>query len=174
MSRVIAVAGGTSPTLCRFIVTAIAQTENKPVVFTRRSGGTTSANQYGAEIRPVDYADHTSLVEAPKGVHTVISVIKAPGPEWLSYQVNLLNAAKEAGDKRFAPSAFENGPLMDGKVDLLGLKPPVWQACLDSSLECARFSGGMFMNYLGLGKDFYGTSERELEVLQGFDDVPVI
>lgn len=174
MTRVIAVAGGTSPTLGRSIVTAVTQTENKPVILSRQTGNSAPTTKYGAEVRPVDYTDHASLVEALKDVHTLISVIKVPGPEWKSYQINLLNAAKEAGVKRFAPSEFENGPLMDGKVDLLGLKPPVWQACLDSGLECARFSGGMFMNYLGIGRDFAGDNDRELDVLQGFEDVPVI
>jgi hypothetical protein len=122
----------------------------------------------------VDYEDHSSLVSALKDVHTVISVIKVPGPEWLTYQTNLLHAAKEAGVKRFAPSEFENGPLADGKVDLLGLKPPMWEECLKSGLECARFSGGMFMNYLGIGKDFGSDKEREQEVMQNFVDIPVI
>jgi hypothetical protein len=63
---------------------------------------------------------------------------------------------------------------MDGKVDLLGLKPPMWHQCQASSLECARFSGGMFMNYLGIGKDFNGDAKRELDVMQGFVDAPVI
>jgi hypothetical protein len=101
-------------------------------------------------------------------------VLKIPGPEWLEYQLNLLRAAEEAGVKRFAPSEFENGPLLDGKVDLLGLKPPMWQACEASSLECARFSGGMFMNYLGIGNDFGDDEKRKLDVMQGFVDVPVI
>jgi uncharacterized protein YbjT (DUF2867 family) len=122
----------------------------------------------------VDYTDHASLVGALKDVQTVISVLKIPGPEWLEYQVNLLKAAEEVGVKRFAPSEFENGPLLDGKVDIIGLKPPMWQQCKARSLECARFSGGMFMNYLGIGKDFNGDAERELDVMQGFVDVPVI
>ena len=174
MSRVIAIAGGTSPTLGRSIVTAIAEIENKPIVLTRKSGGSTTSVPDGVEIRPVDYTDHASLLQALKDVHTVISVLKVPGPEWLTYQVNLLHAAKEAGVKRFAPSEFENGPLMDGKVDLLGLKPTVWKECLESGLECARFSGGMFMNYLAFGRDFGRDEKRKLDVLQGFEDVPAI
>lgn len=63
---------------------------------------------------------------------------------------------------------------MDGKVDLLGLKPQVWQQCESSPLECARFSGGMFMNYLGIGRDFENDQQRKLNVMQGFEDVPVI
>ena len=86
--------------------------------------------------------------------------------------MNLLNAAKEAGVKRFAPSEYENGPLADGKVDILGLKPPVWEACEKSGLECARLCCGMFMNYLALGEDLQGDKRDEL--LHGFEDEPVI
>jgi hypothetical protein len=174
MSKVIAIAGGTSPTLGRSIVTAIKDTPNTPIILTRKSSKPSSTTVEGVEVRPVDYIDHASLVEALKGVHTVISVLKIPGPEWLEYQVNLLRAAVDAGVKRFAPSEFENGPLMDGKVDLLGLKPPMWQQCEASSLECTRFSGGIFMNYLGIGKDFGYDEERQQDVMQGFVDVPVI
>ena len=63
---------------------------------------------------------------------------------------------------------------MDGKVDLLGLKPPMLQECQASSIECARVSGAMFMNYLGIGKDFGGDAKREADVMQGFVDIPVI
>ena len=143
---IIAVAGGTSPTLGRSIVSAIAQTKNTPVILTRQSPNA-PRSQYGAEVRQVDYTNHKSLVEAVQGVHTVISVLKIPGPEWSTYQINLLNAAKTAGVKRFAPSEFENGPLADGKVDILGLKPIVWKECEASGLECARFSGGMYVQY---------------------------
>lgn len=138
----IAIAGGTSPTLGRSIVNAISQTTNTPVILTRQSPNAPST-KYGAEVKQVDYADHGSLVDALRDTHTIISVLKIPGPEWATYQINLLEAAKAAGAKRFAPSEFENGPEADGRVDILGLKPVVWQKCVESGLECARFSGGM-------------------------------
>lgn len=145
----VAVAGGTSPTLGRSIVSAIAQTSNEAIILTRKSPNAPTT-KYGAKVRQVDYTDHKSLVAALRDVHTVISVLKIPGPEWATYQINLLHAAKEAGVKRFAPSEFENGPLADWRVDILALKPGVWKECEQSGLECARFSGGMsveLMNY---------------------------
>ena len=174
MSRTIAIAGGSSPTLGRSIVTAISQTSNTPIILSRLTNSPPPTTLYDAEVRPVDYTSHSSLVSALDGVHTVISVLKIPGPEWLTYQINLLQAAKKAGVKRFAPSEWENGPLADGKVELLALKPIAWQECMKSGLECTRFGGGMFMNYLGLGRDFGEDEELEQEVLQGFVDVPVI
>ena len=79
--------------------------------------------------------------------------------------------------KRFAPAEYENGPAAEGKVDILALKPPVWEACEKSGLECARFCCGMFMNYLGLGcglEDGEGGREKEEALLHGFQDEPVI
>ena len=138
----VAVAGGTSSTLGRSIVTAISQTTNTPVILTRQSPHAPST-KYKAEVRQVDYTDQDALVKALSDVHTVISVLKIPGPEWAEYQINLLHASKRAGVKRFAPSEFDNGPLADYRVDILGLKPGVWKECEASGLECARFSGGM-------------------------------
>ena len=126
-------------------------------------------------MRYVDYTSVSSLTSALQGVETVISVLKIPGPEWITYQLNLLTAAKEAGVKRFAPAEYEIGPVALGKVDILALKPPVWEACEKSELECARFCCGMFMNYLGLGHKFEGKMrKKEKELLHGFQDEPMI
>ena len=122
----------------------------------------------------MDYDDLESLVTALKGVHTVISVLKIPGKEWASYQINLLNAAKQAGVKRFSPSGFEAGPLAGRKVELLKGKLPVRGACLAGGLEVTRFNSGMFMNHLALGRDLGDDDQRKLKVLGGFNDEPVI
>lgn len=162
----IAVAGGTSPTLGRAIVTAISEnTRNTAIIL---SSQTNLTSKHGAEVRTVDYSSLASLSSALQDIHTVISVVKIQAPQAVEYETNLLYAAKDAGVKRFAPSAFENGPLATERVTILSLnKPAVWQACLDSGLEVARFSGGLFMNYLALG------SKRE-EAEQGLVDAPII
>jgi hypothetical protein len=169
----IAIVGGTSPTLGRAIVTSIQKTPNSCIILSRHSANAPKT-KYGAEVRLVDYEDPKSLAEALRGVHTVISVLKIPPPYWATNQINLLNAAKLAGVKRFAPAEFEAGPSADGRVELLKVKLPVWDACLSSGLEVARFNCGMFMNHLALGRDFKGDTERELQVLGGFKDEPVI
>lgn len=162
----IAVAGGTSPTLGRAIVSAInGETNNNAIILSSRpSEGT----KYGCEVCTADYGSIPSLVNALSGVHTVISVLKIVGPHAVEYETNLLHAAKAAGVRRFAPAAFENGPLATVRVTILAMnKPAVWQACLDSGLEVARFSGGMFMNYLALGSGID-------DATQGLFDEPII
>ncbi|KAF2718517.1 NAD(P)-binding protein [Polychaeton citri CBS 116435] len=156
----IAIAGGTSPTLGRSIAVAICTltSQNTPIILAR-SSPTAPTTKYECEVRQVDYDSPASLAAGLKDIHTVISVIRSTSPAWVASQVALLHAAKKAGVKRFAPSAFEFGPLADGKVDVMaGVKHQVWQACLESGLEVAQFSGGGFMNYLLIGFEF-GTGE---------------
>lgn len=154
---IVAIAGGTSPTLGRSIVHAIQSTSNinTPIILTRRSESAPKT-KWNAAVRQVDYDNHISLVAALHGVHTVISVIKVVGPQWLTCQLNLLQAAQEAGVKRFAPSEFGLGPLADDRIDVLTVKAKVWEACLDSGLEVGRFVCGGYMNHLSLGYDFKG------------------
>lgn len=163
----VAVAGGTSPTLGHAIVTAINSTSSNPaVILSSRKPDTPTC--FDSEIRTVDYGSLTSLQAALHDIHTVISVVKIIGPLAVEHETNLLHAAKAVGAKRFAPAAFENGPLATEQVTILAMtKPAVWRACLESGLEVARFSGGMFMNYLALGSD-------RKEAVQGLIDEPII
>ena len=167
---IIAVAGGSSPTLGRVIVAAIRAGKNTPVILSRKvsEDSTRPVTRYGVPVRYVDYSSHDSLVAALRDVETVISVTKIPGLEWSSQQITLLKAAAAAGVKRFAPSEFEAGPGAQGMVDVTAQKGDVWAACEASGLECARFCNGMFMNYLALG------TEREKELSQGLIDWPII
>lgn len=169
---IIAVAGGTSSTLGHSIVRAIAATTNIPIILSRANPSKPQPTHcYDAQVRYVDYTSHISLVSSLQGVQTVISVLKIHGPEWATYQINLLNAAKTVGCKRFAPSQFESGPLADGKVDAVGPKLAVWQACKESGLEVARFSCGMFMNYHAIGCE---NKKQGGKALHGYADQPII
>jgi hypothetical protein len=82
------------------------------------------------------------------------------------YHQKMLEAAKAAGVKRFAPSDWGMGPLAKQKVDLVGAKLEIWDLCLGSGLECTRFFVGMFMNYLGQGCP----ADRREEALAGLED----
>lgn len=177
---IIAIAGGTSPTLGRSIVTSILSTSNKntPVILTRQSP-TAPRTAHGAAVRQVDYSNPISLAAALQGVHTLISVIAVVGPQWLDVQLALLRAAREAGVKRFVPSEFGLGRLADERVDVLKAKGRVWEACLAAreesggAMEVGRFNCGAFMNYLCVGEGF-GGEERAQEALAGLDDMAVI
>lgn len=135
-------------------------------------------------MRQVDYANPHSLKAALQNVHTLISVIKITGPEWVDVQLALLRAAQEAGVKRFAPSEFGMGGLGGERVGVLEGKERVWRACLaaaeEGGLEVGRFCCGAFMNYLSVGEGFGflpsggGREERVREALAGLEDMNVI
>ena len=166
----VAVAGGTSPTLGKSIVTAIIQRDIDEVVILSRITSSSSCQskfKYGAAIRTVGYDSVESLTQGLTDVHTLISIIKPNHfDELVPLHQKMLEAAKAAGVKRFAPSDWGMGPLANQKVDLIRAKQKVWDLCLGSGLECTRFFAGMFMNYLGQGCPV----DRREEALAGLED----
>lgn len=122
----IAVAGGSSPSLGRVIVQAIKAGKNIPIILSRSSKSNASKGEcYGAEVRYVDYSSQDSLIQALKGIETIICVLKIAGPEWSTVQLNLLKAAEVAGVKRFAPAEFGLGQQARGRYCIEG-------CCLES------------------------------------------
>lgn len=101
----------------------------------------------GVDVRPVDYSNHTQLVNALRDVHTLLSTVGGQG--LLESQLALLKAAQEAGVKRWAPSEYA-GSGYEG-VDLYQPKAAVWEATTQSGLEYTRFSCGLFMSILATG-----------------------
>ncbi|KAJ5641837.1 hypothetical protein N7490_005837 [Penicillium lividum] len=171
----IAIAGGTSPTLGASIVSALLATGRyTPVILSRKIKQVPSwlsSLHQNVEIRHVDYNSHESLVAALRDVGVVISVLLIPGPDWVTVQVNLLHAAEEAGCRRFAPSEFALTDRAHTMVYLLGAKSIVWKEVEVSisrgKIDAARFPCGMFMNYLGIG--IHDEAIR-LEALAGFQE----
>jgi hypothetical protein len=104
----------------------------------------------GITVREVDYASHSSLVQALQGVHTVLSFIGGSASALRDSQLALVSAAQEAGVKRFAPSEFAlRGGGYD--LDLYAGKREVWDAVVASGMEYTRFSCGIFMGLLATG-----------------------
>lgn len=110
-------------------------------------------SKLGVEVRAVDYLNHTELVQALEGVHTVISSIAPKDNPTLDAkkdtQLALIEAARLAGVKRFAPSEFAHGAY-DG-IDLYAFKALSWDAVQKSGMEYTRYSCGLFMNILASG-----------------------
>ena len=166
----VAIAGGTSPTLGKAIIKAIKDGDRHEVVVLSRTNPKSTrgwACGQNFNVRVVDYGSIASLSQGLEGVHTLVSVIKSRNPnEMILYHQNMLEAAKLAGVKRFAPSEFEMGPTAQQKVDQLQSKLRIWDLCQKSGLECTRFTLGMFMNYLGHGCP----DDRREEALAGLED----
>ncbi|KAK2756740.1 hypothetical protein FQN54_005186 [Arachnomyces sp. PD_36] len=154
----VAIPGGSSA-LGTSIVNALLATSGRhtPVILSRHKSGLNkkSISPLGVEIRYVDYSDHQSLVEALQGVHTLISTLHVSTPQdWVTFHVNLINAAKELGVKRFAPSEWSLGVRAYPKLEISTPKIQVWEAVKASGLEGTRFNCGLFMDYLAVGSAY--------------------
>ncbi|KAL4946475.1 hypothetical protein BDV06DRAFT_234072 [Aspergillus oleicola] len=167
----IALPGGTG-TIGHSILSALLTPPNpelyKPIILSRATDehptGTTTLKQitslhdkknYDVETRFVDYTSLPQLKSALKGIHTCISTLLIPGPECVTYQLNLLSACMEVGVRRFAPSEFALPQSSHGLVDVDHGKITVWDevqnAVKEGKIDAAAFPVGMFMNYLGIG-----------------------
>lgn len=171
----VAVAGGASPYLGRSIVTGILSLAPhwKITIISRSSSPIPTwlppiLEDKRVELRRVNYADHSSLVSALQGTHTVISAVgfSASDPSWFSTELALLNAAVESGAKRFAPSEWGIGVLATPQIDAFSGSVRIWEACEEAAaaigLEWTRYECGLFMNYLGFGVPSDGPGGREL------------
>ncbi|KAF8907957.1 hypothetical protein CPB84DRAFT_1674597 [Gymnopilus junonius] len=111
----------------------------------------------GALVKAVDYSSvpsiATALSDHSEPVHTVISCIASFDlPEMVKSQLNLLQAAKQVGAKRFAPSEFGMPREANQIIEVYHeIKDPVWKAAEESGLEVTAFTCGLFMNYLAHG-----------------------
>lgn len=60
----------------------------------------------GVHWRVVNYDDKEDLVEALKGIHTLLSFVQLLADPQNQSQKNLIDAAIDAGVERFAPSEY--------------------------------------------------------------------
>lgn len=168
----VAVAGGTG-TIGSSIVSALASSgRHTPVILSRSAPSTPSTTTRVVETRVVDYASHESLVQALRDIDAVISALLIPGPEFVSYQLNLLRAAEEAKCKRFAPSEWALSYDAHKIVSIDKVKLMVWdevkRSVSQGRIDAALFPCGMFMNYLGIG------APKEAEARAGFREGPMM
>jgi hypothetical protein len=160
---IIAVAGGTSPALGKSIVQAChSSSEHTVIVVSRKSSNIPDwLGKLGVTVYTVDYMSHSDLVKALQGVDTVISTLFSYESGWASAQISLLNAALEAGARRFIPSDWGYGPKMPPRVTSLLQQTKVWASCREKKrlypdFEWISVHCGGFMNYLGLGSSVEG------------------
>lgn len=159
----LALAGGTSPSLGRAIVTAILEDQRLSawnlVILSRSSHIPTWLRAIDPDakrhiIHRVDYRSTDSLAHALQGVHTVVSVTSATDGTQATTQINLLDSALSAGCKRFAPSRWGLGcEGWEAVESLRWLDRGVREHCSvhKDEIEIANFNCGGFMNYIGLG-----------------------
>ncbi|OTB02566.1 hypothetical protein M426DRAFT_264367 [Hypoxylon sp. CI-4A] len=146
----VAIAGGTGQVSREIIDAILASKKHDITILSRRE---TPADPIAPAIhwQTVDYNDKKSLVEALQGIHTLLSFIQILSDPGQKSQKNLIDAAIEAGVKRFAPSEYGS----KGTVDMAWWqgKEKVREYLRELNengevLEYTLFQPGLFLNYL--------------------------
>ncbi|KAK2737810.1 hypothetical protein FQN57_007368 [Myotisia sp. PD_48] len=123
-----------------------AQGKHEITVFSRKD--VPELANRGIEVEKIDYTDSIQLVEALKGVHTVLSFVSSG--ENNEPQKTLVDACIAAGVKRFAPSEWgpknQPGGLFQFKCDIHEYLKQVNSK--QAVLEYCLFQPGIFMNYI--------------------------
>ncbi|KAL4779908.1 hypothetical protein BJX76DRAFT_364845 [Aspergillus varians] len=183
IQRLIAIPGGTGTIGHSIVAALLDHPEYKPIILSRAtptkpdgtSNTTIASSGIPVETHHVNYASIPSLTTALQGVDTVISTLLIPGPEWVTYQLNLLSASIEVGAHRFAPSEWALSQKAHTEIDIDAGKIVVWdavkKAVADGKIDAAAFPVGMFMNYLAIG---IPDRDREIEARAGFREGPLM
>jgi len=155
----VAVVGATSA-LGHALVSGLLQESGIQVVLLTRQSSTSAKDfsQYtsqGVELRPVDYTSIPQLTSAFAGVETVINTLFFRD---ITPIVNLIEASKAAGVKRFAPSEFMFTSKANARLDLFEPKRRIWEKVKQSGLEYTAFQNGIFVDFFALGapKEYTG------------------
>jgi nucleoside-diphosphate-sugar epimerase len=148
----VAVAGVTSG-LGHAIASGLLECSDiQTILLTRQSSSPSDLSTFtsrGAIIKVVEYSSIPDLVSALAGVETVISAISPYIDS--TPTLNLIHAAKTAGVRRFAPSAFAFPPATYSHVDFYASKIQALEVLRESGLEFTSFQNGMFMDYFAFG-----------------------
>ncbi|KPM34372.1 hypothetical protein AK830_g12202 [Neonectria ditissima] len=159
----IAIAGGSSE-LAREVLDALVATQKHDIIALVRKDPSGFPSLPGVKWVQTTYEDKSELIRLFEGVHTVLCFIAVhldPGNE---NQKRIIDAAIEAGVKRYAPSEWStqlayqsSGVKLESSTDVM----PWYTGKVEIShyleslnkdqnvLEYTRFQPGSFMNYLG-------------------------
>ncbi|THY50650.1 NAD(P)-binding protein [Aureobasidium pullulans] len=144
----IAFAGGSGNVGSEIIDVLVATQKHEIVLLSRKEA---PAATQGITWVQVDYQDQAQLTKALNGVHTVLSFISEQDDPSSPLQKNLINAAVQAGVKRFAPSEWaSSGTDQMGWYAYKGEIRRYLQQLNDKEkvLEYTLFQPGLFLNYL--------------------------
>ncbi|KAE9378972.1 NAD(P)-binding protein [Stipitochalara longipes BDJ] len=146
----IAIAGG-SGQVGREVVDALVATKKHEIVILSRNVAAVDDNSSEIAWRTIDYNDKSSLVEALRGIHTVLSFTQLLADPENTSQKNLIDASIAAGVKRFAPSEWGSASAIDmpwwaGKDEIKEYLKKVNET--EKVLEYTLFQPGLFLEYL--------------------------
>ncbi|KAI5795305.1 hypothetical protein DFH27DRAFT_564226 [Peziza echinospora] len=106
----------------------------------------------GAEVAIIDFENPSTIVNALTGIHTLISVVFDYDPaNFERTQIILIDAAKEAGVTRFAPSEWCWSEEFNNYSDWYTPKRAIMKHVRESGLEYTAFRPGHYLNRLAFG-----------------------
>ncbi|GKZ21814.1 hypothetical protein AbraIFM66951_008722 [Aspergillus brasiliensis] len=147
----VAIAGGSGNVAQEVIDRILAKGSHEIVVLSRRIPQRT--DNINTRWVQVDYESKASLVRAFSDIDTVLSFLAIPDPtSMVRLQKNMIDAAIEAGVRRFAPSEW--GSTIKSDMGIYGYKDEVRRYLAevnehDKRLEYCLFQPGFFTNYFG-------------------------
>ncbi|KAK7432009.1 hypothetical protein QQZ08_001299 [Neonectria magnoliae] len=152
----IAVVGGSSE-LAREVLDALVATQRHEIIALVRKDPSGFPFLPGVKWLQTTYEDKSELIRLFEGVHTVLCFITVHSDLGNETQRRIIDAAVEAGVKRYAPSEWSTGVKLESSTDVM----PWYIGKVEIShylenlnknkkvLEYTRFQPGSFMNYLG-------------------------
>ncbi|KAH8651322.1 hypothetical protein BX600DRAFT_489765 [Xylariales sp. PMI_506] len=146
----IAVAGG-SGQVSREVIDALVSSNKHEITILSRNERTSPDIIPGLQWQVVDYGSKESLMEALRGIHTVLSFVQTLSDPDQQSQKNLIDAAISAGVKRFAPSEYGskdtiNMPWSHPKQVIRDYLKEVNKN--EEVIEYTLFQPGLFLDYL--------------------------
>ncbi|KAL7907528.1 hypothetical protein GGI35DRAFT_456437 [Trichoderma velutinum] len=146
----VTIAGGSGP-VAREIIDALLVTGKHSVTILSRREASEKDVIPGTTWRAVDYSNHSALVEALKGTHTLLSFVQIMQQSGQDTQKQLIDASVAAGVKRFAPSEY--GSSGTAHMSWYSGKEVAREYLrkLNASgkvLEYTLFQPGLFLDYL--------------------------
>jgi len=154
---------GATGTLGSAIFAALKNSSFDVTVVAREGSKSTSELPSGTSVVTADYSSHDSLVSAFKGADVVVSALASVA---IASQTKLIDAAVEAGVKRFMPSEFGADTFNEK-----GRKLPVYRAKIavtdylqemakEGKIEWTAVLGGPFLDW-GLKGGLFGFTFAE-------------
>ncbi|KAI0886562.1 NAD(P)-binding protein [Annulohypoxylon maeteangense] len=147
----IAVAGGSGQVSKEIIDVLLESKRHQIIILSRKEAPTGIPDAPKLKWQVVDYNDKKGLVEVLRGTHTLLSFVQTLSDPDQKSQKNLIDAAIEAGVKRFAPSEYGSNDTVD--MAWLRVKQNIREYLEDVNqkgqvLEYTLFQQGIFLDYL--------------------------
>ncbi|PYI05403.1 NAD(P)-binding protein [Aspergillus sclerotiicarbonarius CBS 121057] len=144
----IAIAGGSSHVAKEIIDVLVAEQKHEILILSRKDATEPTP---GLRWVKADYDDPAQLTQALQGVHTVLSFVNTQNDPTSRAQKALIDAAVQAGVKRFAPSEWVSSGLehMSWYAYKGEIRRYLHELNKDKKvLEYTLFQPGLFVNYL--------------------------